>query len=535
MFKLVIVDDEYLIRELISNSVDWQAINIEIVAQAEDGQEAIEVVEKFKPDIILIDINIPFINGIDLAQVLRDKYPKLRIVILTGYGEFAYAQKAIGIGVYAYLLKPIDAGELTQVMTNITDELTRLMAQDIYINELKVSAYHYRLSKKNEFLNSLIYSKTLHHENKILKLAEKNKVSFSKKEKYIITMEISKLSMLFPEKTEQYLWAYAACNIAQEILMTHDTCIVFVTDDYHVVSIISRDNQSIDSICNACNRVIEAVRKYVNLDSTIAISNAFTKLNMIYTEYRHTIQALGEKFYTGMSVVNGEKASKKSMAYPHLSIDQEKILLACKTGDSTLLNNVLDSLVEGVMTYKIDREIVNIKFIEFITYVVNAIPQDEELKENIIQLYEQAKNEIIQSETVSELQDKVKFYCTSLLALSNAKTESKAARMVGDAQEYIKNNYARYALALDEIASNIYISPNYLSKIFKKECNQTVVEYITEYRMQKAVELVEKYPNIQVNILAQKIGFSDPFYFSRLFKKRFGTSPSKYIEYKTNQ
>ena len=127
MIKVLIVDDEYLLRQLIRNTLDWGSLGFEIIAEAEDGEQALEVIEDTRPQLAIVDINIPLLNGLELSKSIRKNYPQIRIIILTGYGEFEYAKEAISLGVSNYILKPINKEELEKAILDIKKDTSKIL------------------------------------------------------------------------------------------------------------------------------------------------------------------------------------------------------------------------------------------------------------------------------------------------------------------------------------------------------------------------------------------------------------------------
>jgi two-component system, response regulator YesN len=125
MIKLMIVDDESIIRKGIRTSIDWGALQVEIVGEAQNGKQALELVQQWMPDIVLTDIRMPQMDGLEFAQQLKQQYPYIKIIILSGYDDFNYARKALTIGVTDYLMKPVGADELTTLISKIGDEITK--------------------------------------------------------------------------------------------------------------------------------------------------------------------------------------------------------------------------------------------------------------------------------------------------------------------------------------------------------------------------------------------------------------------------
>ncbi|MDV4149329.1 response regulator [Clostridium sp. AL.422] len=132
--KIIIVDDEYLIRNLIRNCIDWESLDIEIIGEASNAHECLSLIEKSKPDIILTDINMPLTNGLDMSKHLLEKYPEVKVIVITGYNEFEYAKRSIRLGISDFLLKPIDDDELKEVVLRLKEKIEKEKAE---INEFK--------------------------------------------------------------------------------------------------------------------------------------------------------------------------------------------------------------------------------------------------------------------------------------------------------------------------------------------------------------------------------------------------------------
>jgi two-component system, response regulator YesN len=156
MYKLMLVDDEQDVREGVVQEIDWQACGFEVIEIAENGQEALELMEKQVPDIVVTDIQMPFMNGMQMSELIREKYPMTKIIILTGHDEFEYAQKAVKLHIDEYVLKPFSSQELMQAILKVKD---RMDAETAEKENMHILREHYRDSLpvlREAFLASLL-------------------------------------------------------------------------------------------------------------------------------------------------------------------------------------------------------------------------------------------------------------------------------------------------------------------------------------------------------------------------------------------
>ena len=269
MYKILIIDDEILIRELIKKSIDFNALGFEIVGEAKDGRQAMEMIEALHPNLLLLDINIPIINGITLAQSVNKEYPEIQIIILTGYSQFDYAKGAIEAGVLDYLLKPLNNSEFIKALSKAKDVLSNQ-------NQIKKTISDYQNQKlrldKKELLLKLIESSENYNSLDLYPLTQTG-IHPDTGTFQIATILIDRLEELFAPQLEKELWKFAISNIAQEILETSFTSILFQDFDNHIVVLTALDNaDSVKVFATSCHHICHAVQKTLNFTVTLGIS-----------------------------------------------------------------------------------------------------------------------------------------------------------------------------------------------------------------------------------------------------------------------
>lgn len=268
MYKILIIDDEILIRELIKKSIDFNALGFEIVGEAKDGRQAMEMIEALHPNLLLLDINIPIINGITLAQSVNKEYPEIQIIILTGYSQFDYAKGAIEAGVLDYLLKPLNNSEFIKALSKAKDVLSNQ-------NQIKKTISDYQNQKlrldKKELLLKLIESSENYNSLDLYPLTQTG-IRPDTGTFQIATILIDRLEELFAPQLEKELWKFAISNIAQEILETSFTSILFQDFDNHIVVLTALDNaDSVKVFATSCHHICHAVQKTLNFN-TLSLS-----------------------------------------------------------------------------------------------------------------------------------------------------------------------------------------------------------------------------------------------------------------------
>lgn len=525
MYKILIIDDEILIRELIKKSVDFNALGFEIVGEAKDGRQAMEMIESLRPNLLLLDINIPIINGITLAQSVNKKYPEIQIIILTGYSQFDYAKGAIEAGVLDYLLKPINSSEFTKALNKAKDVLLNQ-------NQIQKTISNYQNQK-------LCFDK----ETLLLKLIECSE-NCNSLELYpltqmgihpdtgmfqLVTILIDRLDELFTSQSEKELWKFAVSNIAQEILETSFTSILFQDFNNYIVTLVALDNpDSAKLFATSCHHICHAVQKTLNFTVTLGISNPFQGLRMMSDAYHESIRALEYRFLSGNArCIFQEEVPTLMDDLPLHHTVSGNLMHELRSGNYENAYNQ----VELLLSYQRTREEMIFQAIRILSDLEQCL-KEKQIQEPSFKL-DKMLNELLSFELGVDLRHYVLNCFLEAEELLSTFSESKQNIIVNDAKRYIEQNYTDNTLSLSKIANALFINSSYLSHLFKQETGSNLSDYITRVRLNKAKQLLDdNQAQYSLSSIAGMVGYKDEYYFNKCFKKLYGISPKKYVEHK---
>lgn len=531
VYKIIIAEDEIEVREGIRDNMDWQSLGYELVADCENGSVALEAIERLLPDVVLTDINMPFVNGIELAQNITALHPHIKFIFLTGYDDFEYAHQAMKLKVFDYLVKPITLSELKVILNKVKDELDKEITRSKDIELLKKQLWESFPLLKERFLNRIISGnlKKSELDSKLdyfgIKLNKNHYAAIS-----IDLDEINDGDKLV--KNDDYeLLKFAVYNISEELLVKHGG-IVFYNRDDRIVAILADDdiNMLQDTILQASEEIRFLVEKHLETTVSIGIGYICDSLSTIKSSYKSASSALDYRFMLGKNriisaVDTGYNPTANKIDKTGL---QNKLIKAIKSGTTEDINAASYSIIQelrhaNIHVYKCFTYIQQI-FSQILNMLDEINIEAEDVFGNINPL-----SEISACKTLDDAGEWIKNTgfkisdCIIRHRVDNSQTQVK------NAEKIIVQNYADPNISLNDVCKHLYISPNYFSMIFKNQTGKTFVEYLTEVRTNKAMELM-KATSLKTYEISNSVGYINAHYFSIVFKKATGYTPTEYRE-----
>lgn len=532
MYKLLIVDDERIIRDGIVSNIDFVTLGFELVGCCENGIEALDVVNEKKPDVVLTDINMPYMNGIELAEHINAINPLTKVIVLTGFDRFEYVQKAIKLKVFDFLVKPILPRDLTKVFERVIEVLDIENHTTASMKLMKEQISESRLIVRERFYNRLVLGKIKEEDlanNKDLLDFEASNASY-------ITMlcdvlESERASSTYEELDE--LNSYIM-SIAEKALENVTSGISFINYEDQVTIILGNqdDEELMEEAEVVAVRIAEAVDIHIHKKVQIGIGTIeYTVIN-VSKSYEGAKKALGYRFFdTECEVINYRDIANTSSVDTQLfnQRDTANIYRLLKTGSKSELieelNNVFDNYRQ--LGGNIDSYYINIHNI--LTMVFYAL---EEINIDFKGIFEASENPFKKLYRFSSL-DSIQAWMVELFnQITTVTIQEKKNRNMNQglkAREYIETYYADPELNLKRICKDLLMSTSYFSSMFKKSFHVTFVEYLTTYRMEKAKEFL-RYSDMKTYEVSEKVGYNDPHYFSMVFKKKTGMTTTTFRE-----
>ncbi len=539
MLKIMIVDDEFYFREAIKISLPWNELGFEICGEAKNGRDALEKVEAYKPEIIIVDINMPIMDGLEFVQHLREKNNDIKIIILTGHSEFNYARQAVKLEVFNYLLKPVDEEELKKTLLDLKNIIEKEVIIKTEMDRLKQQVRESIPLLKDKFLNELLRGNLSKKDSGTIKRMEYLKVNSSSDYYLAVTIELDTDDEW--DDDDKQLWKFAVSNIADEILSEKyefDRC--YDNDDRICIIIGTKNNGDKKNFLSGLECKLEWIRslvaKYMDFSVTIGVGETRNDLFDVYDSYKESIVALKNKVTVGKNkVILYSSVAEPGIKVNLFSVEQRsQLLMSMRLANEKEVDACITQIFDRMRCENIHYELLYVICIELISVCYEFII---EIGASLEEIFPDKQFSIIGrlqlKKSINEMEEWIRQIYRHTLETIKRNKSSKASIMIGDVKKYIRENYHNYELGIDEIAKNLFINYAHLCFIFKRDTGVTINEYLTEFRIRKAKELFDR-GNTLVLDVAGKVGYADANYFGKCFKKYYGIPPSKYLENKNN-
>lgn len=537
MLKIMIVDDEFYFREAIKISLPWNELGFEICGEAKNGRDALEKVAAIKPEIIIVDINMPIMDGLEFVQHLRETNNDIKIIILTGHSEFNYARQAVKLGVFNYLLKPVDEEELKKTLLdlrNIINKENRIkMEMDRLMQQVRASMP----LLKDKFLNELLRGNLSKKDSGTIKRMEYLKINSVSDYYLAVTIEVDTDEDFNWDDEDKQLWKFAVSNITDEILsegFVFDRC--YDNDDRICIIIGANDDEDRNTFLSGLEYKLEWLRsivaKYMDFSVTIGVGEIRDDLFDIAESYKESIVALKNKVTLGKNKV----ILYSSVAEPGIKVNlftveqRSQLLMSMRIANEKEVDMCITQIFERMRCENIHYEMLFVACIELISVCFEFIIEVGASLEDIFPDKQLGIIEKLQlKKSINDMEEWIKEIYRHTLETIKKNKSSKASKTIEEVKNYIGENYQNYELNIDEIARNLFINYAHLCFIFKRDTGVTINEYLTEFRIRKAKDLFDS-GNKLIHDVASKVGYADANYFGKCFKKFYGIPPSKYLE-----
>lgn len=532
MYKLLLVDDEAEVRQGIISKIDWTKTGFEIAGEAENGLEALEIMEKINPDVAIIDIKMPFMDGMQLAKIISRDYPATKLMILSGFDEFDYAQKAIRYNVMEYILKPFGADELMDILERLKMVLDEEKLRNADLEKLRNEYMESLPILKERFLNALITERmgdkdTLERARRFnITLGEGNHVVAVVKHNLDQKENTLEGSPSISPLEEKELHGYAVYETCERIGKTHDS-IAFMRTGGETVMILPVPSKDIKSAFSVLEEIRMVIEKTHPMTVTIGVGEIVDSLESLPDSYKSALGALEHQLVEGSNRllwINDLLPKDHGQLTFSEDMDRE-IRTVIRAGSETEIESVIHKHFQVMRDEEISYLDCRLFINEMLTSLLR-IARSHNL--NLTDLVEEGENIFALMKELSVLDNIEAWFVKTCLILNQNIMENRMSgiqRMVETAKEHVKSHYHDSDLNLDTISQMLHISPSYFSRMFKKESGMTFIQFLTEVRMEKAMEYILE-TDLKNFEIAEKIGYAEANYFSYSFKKFYGQSPT---------
>lgn len=540
MLRVVIADDEIKVIQLIELLVDWRSFNMEIIARATDGQQALDTILREKPDVVVTDIRMPVINGIELVEKAHDSHIFPYFVIVSGYSEFEYAQKGIQLGVEDYLLKPIKKSELESVLDKINRKYTLYVQNSAEKDKLVTQLAESRKKEKKSFLTDVLIKND--YDILELPLEEINKeYNCSFEETYlqcfvthIFINDINETA----ESHEQF--SFVLPKIAGTEEETLSSCckeaISICTND-EVITLINYNTAKQDDIYSSLDAVRIAFRNYrsiyPNFRGIIGASKPFRSMKNLDRAFQYAQLMQYKRFRNANDFLllsnnnpddRHDSVSSSSITIPNTS--RKAILKSLEILDSDGLRHAVSDYFDIMWDAAGNASsVLNTwsSLTEAIAFGVKSLPA---VSDSIVSSAEDLPGAISRIYSFECLKETVLKICTDLISDYKEMRKSIEDKPIRDAKKYIQEHYNE-AISLETVSREAGFNPAYFSTVFKKSTGENFLDYLKDVRIENAKEMLV-HSDLDIPSIASAVGYADIKYFTRLFHKATSLTPNDY-------
>ncbi|MFX3632317.1 MAG: response regulator [Candidatus Pristimantibacillus sp.] len=524
MFKVIFADDEAVFRKYIRNIIDWEANGFRVCGEAKNGMEALELVERERPDIAFVDINMPFMNGMDLAAQVKERFPTTSVLLVTGHSEFEYARQALKLGVDDYILKPFDEEELLMALTKVKGTREKIRME-------KDKTQKERLMWKESILNLLI-SNEYSDDNETVRdqldsLLLEDSMLFQ-----VIAIEIDGLHEHWPGSSEIRLYTHIIANLLNDLIQIEGQYYTFNGSENRVILLLQYKEESseerfdTDSLVKLC----ALIKRHFGFSVTVGVGSSGSGMAYIRQSYKESVIALRNKIAMNLTDVLYYKdiQSRSSNVGFYPSEINENLLIQLRLQDEEGIIKNLHAIRDYILMNKLSSDYIHMIMAGLVSLCLTYIYEIGKRVEDIMPGEFSPFNEMMNKSSLEAAFEWISELYVTVVVHSKSTKHSKSSKTLLLAREYIESNYSNNQLKVEDVSKQLYIQSRYLLRIFKQELGMSVSDYIVETRMQRAKELLISGKNLRLTDIAEMVGYSDASHFSKSFKKFTGRSPSEY-------
>lgn len=526
-YKVLLADDEREIRQGIIQKIDWKANGFVLAGDASNGREALELAEKIQPHVVMTDIKMPFMSGLELGQKLAMQMPLTKLVLFSGFDDFEYAKQAIQINASEYILKPVDSKEVTILLQKLKKQLDCEMKERRDVEILRQNYIQSLPILRQQFFSSLVEGSF--SEERIWELAKQYEIDL-KANCWAVTVirgdtkenggkgSLSGQAELVPLSLQQ---------IVSENLARLYRTINFLYNDALIIISLFEKKEEVLGYVGAMNRICDMARDVLELSVTAGIGSVCHKLSHLQYSFEGAVNALEYRMLLDESAIFIDDVEPNKKAVQLDESEQKALISAIKLDTAEKIEKTVHHMIDyfkQANTAMNQYQIYMTELFSELFKIVRAYQLDiEEIFGTDFKGYFSMQD----YESLEGLKKWLTDVCIKISGRIKRERLDSTKILAEKAKEFVQKNYGNSDVSVEMLCSYLHVSPAYFSTIFKKETGSSFISYLTDVRMEEAVKLLNTTDD-KTYIISAKVGYTEPNYFSYVFKKHFGVSPSKY-------
>lgn len=533
MYKLLIVEDEEIEREGMRDLIDWSRMGINQVLAVEKAEEALKLMESESIDILLTDIRLPRMSGLELAQRISMTYPEVKVVIVSCMEDFQCAKKAIDLDAYGFLSKPIDMDELESVIMKVTNAIIAENGEKQEKERLNKLLSESLPLLRDRFFISLIQG--IHQQAAIDENLQYFDLKFVPGQFMVIVADIDKYESMQSQKSldEMHLTTLKILECINSVHVEGNVFALHISSGRYCVVFNSSktgERELYDEVLRFSDTVQNTIQKACAISTTLGIGKGVKEISELSLSYKKACEAADFKFFMG----SGQIIYYKDINYKNEknSIDdfekiEKGILSSIELCDKETLNKNIDSLFARFENNAGESDIyIRSLCINLIAKGSVLLLDHHESYEKIFGKESYIWDKVMRVDTIFDIRQWIKNIFNGVIEYLSGRRDDHNKKVINDILKIIEKRYGEN-LTITDIAKEVYLSMNYTSIIFKREMGESFTDYLIRYRLEKARQMLKE-TNMKVYQIGSEIGYSNISYFCSIFKNVYGVSPNEY-------
>lgn len=528
MYRLIIIDDEQVVREGIAEMIEWADLGFELVAACRDGREGLAQISQQKPDVVITDICMPFIDGLELAGAIADELPRTKTILLTGYDEFDYAREAVKLKVHDFLLKPITASELSEMLAKLRTQLDverdRRRKFEQLEEQLRTALPVYR----ERLLNRLVGTNS----GGSVPGAALELLELSLPGPRFITIICDLDPSVDDEYSGDHLAGMALQNLLSGLAESEDDLVSFSTPSEEAGAIISLDGPDMGRTLELAEQIAEQCQQEIGRTISIGIGGVAVGVEELPRSFSEARTALEHRFVLGgdqIITIQQVRGDYRLPAPPDGSEPRRRYVHAVRVGIPRDALLELRKIVSSLRQSGDDMDHVHVVMNQLLAETISSFNEMGVGYREISSLGTNPFAKLGRIKTLEEMEEWFIDVLEDARVLIDGRQQSQSQTKALAAKEFISSQYMESDLSLKRVCRALSVSKSYLSAVFKEQSGMTLVEYLTEVRVEQAKVLLGS-TSQKIYEVAEAVGFRDAHYFSMTFRKQTGQTPTEYRE-----
>lgn len=530
MYRIIIADDEEYVRELLAKNINQTQTEFQVVGKAEDGKQALKQIQELQPDILITDICMPIMDGLDLIRSMQELNLPIKTVIISGYDDFSYAKQAVNLGVTEYLLKPFSPEEVYEVLNKIGTELERQHTLMNNIQDMKNQLAGNRQMLQEQLLKQLI--QRIEQPDRMLEQAQKAEINFDA-QYYAVGIFRIHQSLNYQERDmKDFLTmikdTYFQKNCQTYLTRLHEKQIVILfLGDYRNAKTFRK------AIREGVETIGESMERYYDIKANCVIGGIYQDWSSIPDSYREALSVWRGILENPECVVFYEDEIQQKKAedgnFERPRELEQQLLIHIQMGQEEKAEECLYDILRYYESMDVQlSDFVSVSLVEMVFDISGTMkktggPGQVWEDKNVVEYLK----EHFAYGSLKDAQEVLCDYVVKCCRQFSSINKTQGDRIVFQVKELIEKNLANEDFSLEMASRQLYFSQNYVRQIFKQITGESFMEYLIRRRMETAKELL-KNTSYKILDVAMETGYSNQRYFASCFKKYYGCTPTEY-------